>query len=131
MGRYYNGDIEGKFVVGTQNSNAADRFGVIGQQPAQLYYYFDRDSISDIENELHHIQSSLGSNFTKIKRFFLTRSLWNEEALVEYLQDSFSITITYLQAKRFSRDYFDYQLGEQILDHVERYGFCEFYADIN
>lgn len=131
MGLYYNGDIEGKFIVGTQNSNAADRFGVTGQRPSQLYYYFDRDSISDIENELHHIRDSLGTIFTKIERFFLTRSLWNEQALVDYLQDSFSITVTYHQAKRLSRDFFDYQLGQEILEQVERCGFCEFYADIN
>ena len=28
MGRYYNGDIEGKFWVAVQPSNAADQFGV-------------------------------------------------------------------------------------------------------
>jgi hypothetical protein len=130
MGRYYNGDIEGKLAVGTQDSNAADRFGVIGQRPAQLYYYFDEDSIPNITNELQHIEDSLGSNFTKIKRFFLTRTLWNEEALIDYMQDGFSVTLTYYQAQQFSRDYFDYRLGEQILDQVERHGSCEFYVDI-
>ena len=30
MGRYYTGDIEGKFWFGIQSSNSADRFGVIG-----------------------------------------------------------------------------------------------------
>ena len=28
MGRYYNGDINGKFWFAVQNSNCADRFGL-------------------------------------------------------------------------------------------------------
>ena len=38
MGRYYSGDIEGKFAFGIQSSDAADRFGVIGQPPEYLQY---------------------------------------------------------------------------------------------
>ena len=33
MGRWYSGDVEGKFWFGIQDSNAADRFGVTGHQP--------------------------------------------------------------------------------------------------
>ena len=33
MGRYYNGDIEGKFWFAVQSSDCADRFGSIGEQP--------------------------------------------------------------------------------------------------
>lgn len=130
MGLYYNGDIEGKFAVGSQSSNAADRFGVIGQRPAQLHYYFDTDSIPDIENELQNIRDSLVLSFYKLKRFFTTRSLWNEQALIDYMQQSYSITITYHQAQKLSLDYFDYRLGQEILEQVERHGSCEFYADL-
>jgi hypothetical protein len=48
MGRYYNGDIEGKFWVAVQSSNAADQFGVEGTAPEQLEYGF---------YESHHIPS--------------------------------------------------------------------------
>ena len=40
MGRYYTGDIEGKFAFGVQASDAADQFGVEGQTPEYLEYYF-------------------------------------------------------------------------------------------
>ena len=43
MGRYYSGDIEGKFWFGVQSSNAADRFGAEGFRPEELCYYFDKD----------------------------------------------------------------------------------------
>lgn len=40
MGRYYSGDIEGKFGFGCQSSDAADQFGSHGQEPSELHYYF-------------------------------------------------------------------------------------------
>ena len=33
MGRYYEGDISGKFAFGVQSSTAADRFGVDPTKP--------------------------------------------------------------------------------------------------
>ena len=38
MGRYYSGDIEGKFWFAVQSSNAADRFGGI----VKPYYFEDK-----------------------------------------------------------------------------------------
>lgn len=40
MGRYYSGDIEGKFWFAVQSSNAADRFGVSGNEPNFIQYHF-------------------------------------------------------------------------------------------
>ena len=40
MGRYYSGDIEGKFWFAVQSSDDADNFGVEGDS-AFLNYYFD------------------------------------------------------------------------------------------
>ena len=37
MGRYYRGDIEGKFMLGIQNSNDADFFGIKGQVEELVY----------------------------------------------------------------------------------------------
>ena len=41
MGRYYGGDIEGKFWFGVQSSSDADHFGIEGQA-SELNYYFDK-----------------------------------------------------------------------------------------
>lgn len=43
MGRYYSGDINGKFG-NWQDADAADRFGFEGQQPNSLEYYYDKDN---------------------------------------------------------------------------------------
>ena len=61
MGRYYNGDIEGKFWFAVQDSSAADRFGVIGNQPQELYYYFSEEDLPKVEKEIKNIKNTLGS----------------------------------------------------------------------
>ena len=52
MGRYYYGDIEGKFWFAVQSSDAADRFGVIGEEPHYLEYDFTEDDLEEVEEEL-------------------------------------------------------------------------------
>ena len=48
MGRYYNGDIEGKFWFAVQSSNDADYFGVEGDARF-LNYYFTEEDLPKIE----------------------------------------------------------------------------------
>ena len=42
MGRYYNGDIEGKFMFARQPSDDADFFGQIGE-PNEINYHFQKE----------------------------------------------------------------------------------------
>ena len=57
MGRYYSGDIEGKFWFALQSSDAADRFGVVGTQPNVLNYYFDESDLEAVEEEIANIEN--------------------------------------------------------------------------
>ena len=45
MGRYYHGDIEGKFMFGVQSSTDADFFGVEGEA-THLSYGFNAEDLS-------------------------------------------------------------------------------------
>ena len=66
MGRYYSGDIEGKFWFAVQRSDAADRFGVTGQEPGYLEYDFSKENLPQIKKELTKIKKTIGSeNFKK------------------------------------------------------------------
>ena len=56
MGRH----IEGKFAFAIQSSDAADRFGVSGEQNT-LSYYFGSDNLDDLEEELKNIVRKLKS----------------------------------------------------------------------
>ena len=69
MGRYYDGDINGKFMFAVQSSAAADRFGSEGNHN-YLEYYFDDEHLPTIEKEL----ALLKEDFEKVEEFFKDRN---------------------------------------------------------
>ena len=119
MGRYYSGDIEGKFWFALQSSGAADRFGVEGTQPDTLNYYFDEDNLEGVNTEIKNIEESLGSKLEIIENFFKENNGYNDEKLKE-------VGIT----KDELRDYADLGLGKQIRDSIEKTGQCSFEAEL-
>lgn len=119
MGRYYNGDINGKFWFAVQPSNSADRFGVTGQVPNYLEYYFTEEDKPNVEKELNRIKDSLGEQLHKMDEFFDKHSYYTDAML-----NSEGIDVSKL------RDYTDYKLGKQILDCLEEEGYCDFTAEL-
>jgi len=67
MGRYYSGDIEGKFWFACQSSDDADNFGVVGTPPDdRLQYYFKEEDKPEVEkgialcvHQLEHVNKLL------------------------------------------------------------------------
>lgn len=116
MGRYYNGDIEGKFWFGIQSSAAADRFGCEGTA-THLEYYFDEDELPQIESEIKGIEESI--DVKKIDDFFDARDRYNDKSLHEA-----GITEAELS------EYADLYLGRKIRDYVKEHGECQFSAEL-
>ena len=116
MGRYYTGDIEGKFLFAIQSSDAADRFGVSGSQPS-LFYYFDDSNLSDVEDELRNIAKNLGEKLIKI------RHLWNHSFCNE---DMKRLGISENDLGEFA----DFELGLKIRRCIKQQGYCEFEAEL-
>jgi len=56
MGRYYTGDIEGKFMFGVQGSDAGERFGAV--ESNVISYSVSRRCYDDIVKELKSIEKS-------------------------------------------------------------------------
>ena len=123
MGRYYSGDIEGKFWFAVQNSDAADRFGVTGVQPQELYYYFDEGNLIDVEEELKVIKKRLGAYRTKMDKFFKSNQWYTDEDLVKHLG------IPRHKVESLLKDYADYELGMKIRECILVNGCCEFTAE--
>ena len=119
MGRYYNGDIEGKFWFALQSSDAADRFGVTGEEPSYLTYYFDEDNLEDVSNEIKNIEETLGDKLQTIENFFKDNNGYNDDMLKEA-----GIT------KEELSDYADLGLGKQIKECIEKTGQCSFEAEL-
>lgn len=60
MGRYYSGDIEGKFWFGVQSSDDASFFGGEASEPNYIEYYFSRDDLPNIEEGIKKCKQALG-----------------------------------------------------------------------
>ncbi len=123
MGRHYSGSIEGKFWPTVQNSDAADRFGVTGVQPEELYYHFDKESLPGIKQELKNIEDKLGNNLILLHKFFEENDSYADEKVAEYL----SVEPNSIQ--NILKDYADYELGLKIMKSVQTTGQCEFTAE--
>lgn len=125
MGRYYVGDIEGKFMFGVQSSNCADRFGYIGE-PTYLTYNFDESHLPQIEDELDRIRlCTLGEDkLNKLNEFFKDRGAYNHEELAKYLSIDKSEVVLILS------EYADYKMGLEIKKCIEENGDCFFEAEL-
>jgi len=115
MGRYYSGDIEGKFMFSIQSSTAANRFGSSYTEPNYVDYYFDEDHLDIINKELNDLQES----YNKVSKFFETRNGWNDKEMNE----------AGLTQKDMS-DYADYVLGDKIKKYILENGSCSFTAEL-
>ena len=118
MGRYYNGQIEGKFWFALQSSDCADRFGVSGFQPEVLHYYYSEDDLEGVEEEIKNIEESLGDKLKIIEDFFETRGGYNDDDL-----EKAGIT------KHELSEYADLGLGKEIRDCIIENGECSFEAE--
>ena len=118
MGRFYSGDIEGKFWFAVQNSDAADRFGVIGESN-YLTYNFDEDSLVDVEAEIKVIEDALGDKLQKLDEFFASVTGYTAEQIEALGVSSIELS-----------DYADLKLGFKIRDCIKENGYCSFEAEL-
>lgn len=119
MGRYYSGDINGKFWFAVQPSHSADRFGVTGHVPEYIEYNFYEEDKQGVEEELKRIEKALGDQLEKLDAFFEKHTSYRDEMLAEN-----GISVSKLG------DYADYKLGQKILDCLNEYGQCKFTAEL-
>lgn len=126
MGRYYSGDIEGKFWFGVQASDDADYFGVEGEDGddgVSLLYFFDKENLPDIVEEINKCNLALRDEKKNIDRFFADNIGYNDEILAVYLAKSKE------EVKELLKQYARLELGEKILECVLKNGKCEFEAE--
>lgn len=119
MGRYYSGDIEGKFWFAVQSSTAADRFGREGYQPNFITYIFEKEDLPTVLEEIGEIEHTLGDNKQKIEDFFKENNGYNDVMLSKA-----EITASMLS------EYADLLLGYQIRDSIIEKGQCCFDAEL-
>jgi hypothetical protein len=119
MGRYYTGDIEGKFWFALQSSDAANRFGVLGQVPGHLEYFFTEDDLEEVENEIKNIENSLGKKKQILDDFFKGGRGYTDQNIIDLGVSKDELS-----------DYADLGLGIRIRDCIKEFGTCEFTAEL-
>jgi hypothetical protein len=136
MGRYFTGDIEGKFWFGVQSSDDAEFFGVEGRD---LYgsdedeeaeenaygaeYSFTGSELEDLERGLEICHEELGEWKIGLDEFFTDRDLYNEDEIAEHMQS------TKEQVREKLEWYARLILGEKIHQCVLDNGSCTFEAE--
>jgi hypothetical protein len=119
MGRYYSGDIEGKFWFALQPSDAPSRFGGEETEPSYINYHFNEDHLEEVEEEIQNIEESLGEKKTIIDNFFKEKASYSNDELL-------ALGIT----EKDLLDYADLGIGIQIRDCVLENGDCNFEAEL-
>ena len=126
MGRYYNGDIEGKFLFGIQKSNDADFFGSKGQ-PEDIIYNFGEIQLDEINAGIKKCYEKLGQAKERLDSYFDDNDMFNEETIDKYFQKKYNETINVSKTLKW---YARLKLGEQIKNCVEDKGYCYFRAEL-
>lgn len=117
MGRYYSGDIEGKFWFAVQGSNCADRFGYEGEPPNYLEYYFDEEALPEVEAEIKRIEDAI--DVDKVEKCFEGTDSYNRELLEKHSVTDHEVS-----------EYADLLMGRQIRDCIKKEGQCGFTAEL-
>lgn len=119
MGRYYSGDIEGKFWFAVQSSNAASRFGGIESEPSYIDYYFDENQLEEVEAEIKNIEDSLGNKIQILENFFKENNGYTDVSI-----NKLGVSMHEL------KEYADLKLGIKIRDCIKESGQCSFQAEL-
>lgn len=81
MGRYYYGDIQGKFMFAVQSSNAGERFGA-QEEEAMTPYFVNRKFYDHIVKELESIEQS--GSVDRVNKMFDNEMGYDDDTLKQY-----------------------------------------------
>lgn len=122
MGRYFYGDIEGKFWFGIQPSDDALFFG--GNEETEVSYSFSEEDLPDIKEGITKCTEALGIHKKKLKEFLKENESYNDEQVRILLG---------LKSEKETKEilawYARYALGQKILKQVNKKGACFFSAE--
>jgi hypothetical protein len=128
MGRYYEGDISGKFWFGVQSSDDASFFGGSESEPNYLNYYFSTDDLPDIEEGIAKCVAALGENKQKFETFFGEGGQGENGYTDTTLKDALAVTDE--EVGKLLEWWARLELGEEIRKCVVEKGECSFEAEL-
>jgi hypothetical protein len=132
MGRYYQGDIEGKFWFGVQSSDDANHFGgaeieLVDEETEEVMefeYFFAKEDLESINEGIQTCITDLGEYKTKLDGFFSASNSYNPDELARQLG------VGQAKYRDLMESYARLHLGEKIKKCVEEKGECRFTAEL-
>jgi len=126
MGRYYNGDVEGKFWFGVQSSSDGEFFGAV---PTAVEYSVG--DIKQVELGIEACKFALGDHLNKLTQFFNSHNGYNDGMIIEYYKTNFNEPMSEKIIRELLEWYARLELGTQIYNHMKEneYG-CTFTAEL-
>jgi hypothetical protein len=106
MGRYYSGDIEGKFMFAVQPSNAGERFEAFDIETQQIEYCVNRESYDAIVETLEKIKKS--GAVSRVKNMFDNENGWNDK-----IREKYNVS------ENDMSEYADWVLGSKMIDFFD------------
>jgi hypothetical protein len=134
MGRYYSGDIHGKFWFGVQSSDDASFFGGEIVEPNYINYYFSTDDLPTIKKGIKDCLAALGDNRGKLDHFFANlNGGYDYEMIAQHLGIEVTNDIKKLHPTSKVAElltwYARLELGQKIGRCVKQNGHCSFIAE--
>jgi hypothetical protein len=131
MGRYYQGDIEGKFWFGVQSSDDANNFGgseiELQDDDGEIYeleYFFNKEDLESINEGIQTCITDLGEFKSKLDEVFSSSNGYNPDVLAKQLGVAEAKYSTIMDS------YARLHLGNKIKKCVEDNGECRFTAEL-
>lgn len=129
MGRYYNGDIEGKFWFGVQASDDGEFFGARELEPNYITYIVE--DIKEVEEGLEKCKEALGENKKRLDDFWdSVENGYNEEMIIKWYKDTYDMVIGKDFIRKILEWYARLDLGEKIHKCMLENDYCEFTAEL-
>ena len=111
MGRYYNGDVNGKFMFAVQGSDAHERFGAVEVESAYIHYVVYREDYAEICAELDAIKHK--GHIEKVLKMFNEENGFNDEIKKQYNVSQEDL-----------EEYADYEIGMQLKEFFDENPDC-------
>jgi len=119
MGRYYMGDIEGKFWFGIQSSSDAEYFGAVEDNWTQYEVYVD--SLEDeVKPGLKECLKEMGVFKERLDKYFLVNNGYNDETMAKEMSKEYNEDITEGKITEMLTIYARHGLGLQIETWMEK-----------
>ena len=116
MGRYYSGDIEGKWWFGVQSSDTPEKFG--GYETYIDYTICNNDTF---KGQVRQLKQDLGDKLEWMTQFFKEHSFYSDEKLQEFMMKK-NPRYNGSELRQDLENFADYEFAMQVKQHFEDTG---------